>query len=44
MPLIKSGSKSAIAENIKTLIKEGKTREQAIAIALEIARESRKTA
>ena len=40
MPLIKSGSKKAISENIKTEIKAGKPQKQAIAIALDTARKS----
>lgn len=39
MPLIKSGSKKAIGENIKTEEKT-KPRKQAIAIALDVARKS----
>jgi hypothetical protein len=40
MPLIKSGTKKAIGQNIKTEIAAGKPRKQAIAIALDIARKS----
>lgn len=40
MPLIKSGSKKAISENIKTEMKAGKPQKQAIAIALDTARRS----
>lgn len=39
MPLIKSGSKKAIGENIKTEEKT-KPKKQAIAIALNVARKS----
>jgi hypothetical protein len=45
MPLI-TGNRAAtpegIAENIRRLIREGKTREEAIAIAQELAREARR--
>lgn len=40
MPLIKSKSRKAVGENIKRLTREGKSRDQAIAIALDIARKS----
>lgn len=40
MPLIKSGSKKAIGENIKTEEAAGKGKKQSIAIALDIARRS----
>jgi uncharacterized protein DUF6496 len=40
MPLIKSGSKKAVGQNIKTEIAAGKPRKQAIAIALDVARRS----
>ena len=40
MPLIKSGSRKAVGENIKTEIAAGKPRKQAIAIALDVARRS----
>jgi Family of unknown function (DUF6496) len=40
MPLIKSASKKAIGQNIKTEIAAGKPRRQAIAIALDTARRS----
>ena len=39
MPLIKSGSKEAIGKNIKTEMKHGKPRKQAVAIAMSVARE-----
>lgn len=41
MPLIQGFSKQTIAENIKRLIKEGFTCEQAIAIAMDIARKAK---
>jgi hypothetical protein len=40
MPLIKSKSKKAISKNIKTGIEHGKGQKQAVAIALNTARES----
>jgi hypothetical protein len=42
MPLIKSSSKKAIGENIKTEMSAGKPQKQAVAIALETARRSGK--
>jgi hypothetical protein len=38
MPLIKSGSKKNIGKNIKTEMAHGKPRDQAVAIALDVAR------
>jgi len=38
MPLIKSGSKRAISENIRREMKAGKPQKQAIAIAMDVAR------
>ena len=38
MPLVKSGSKKAISENIKTEMAHGKPQKQAVAIALDVAR------
>lgn len=38
MPLIKSGSKPAISQNIRTEIAAGKPQKQAVAIALNTAR------
>lgn len=38
MPLIKSKSKEAVSENIKTEMAAGKPKDQAIAIALETQR------
>lgn len=40
MPLIKSKSKKAVSENIKTEMKAGKPQKQAVAIALNTARKS----
>ncbi len=40
MPLIQSGSEEAIRENIARLIREGKSPEEAAAIAYRIAREN----
>lgn len=42
MPLIKSGSKKAIAKNIKTEIVSGKKPKQAVAISLAIAKKPKK--
>jgi hypothetical protein len=38
MPLIKSGSKKAVSQNIRTEIAAGKPQKQAVAIALSTAR------
>lgn len=40
MPLIKSGSKKAIGENIKKEESAGKGKKQAVAIALNVARKA----
>lgn len=40
MPLVKSGSKKAIGENIKKEEEAGKKPKQAIAIALNVARKA----
>lgn len=42
MPLRKGYSQKTISENIRKLMAEGRTREQAIAIALNEARRARK--
>lgn len=42
MPLIKSKSKKAVSENIKTEMASGKPQKQAIAIALNVAGKSKK--
>lgn len=40
MPLVKSGSKKAIGENIKREKEAGKPQKQAVAIALNVARKA----
>ena len=40
MPLVKSKSKKAVGENIKTEMAAGKPQKQAVAIALNTARKS----
>jgi hypothetical protein len=40
MPLVKSGSKKAIGQNIKREEEAGKPKKQAVAIALNVARKS----
>lgn len=42
MPLIKGSSRNAVSENIKTEIASGKKRDQAIAIALDVARRAKR--
>jgi hypothetical protein len=42
MPLIKSGSAEAVSKNIKTEMKAGKPKKQAVAIALSVERENAK--
>ena len=42
MPLIKSTSKEAFGKNIKTEMKHGKSQKQAVAIALSVAKHSKK--
>jgi len=42
MPLKKSGSKKAISQNIKTEMDSGKPQRQAVAIALNVARQAGK--
>jgi hypothetical protein len=44
MPLIKSGSRDAISQNIRTEMGVGKKRSQAVAIALDVARRARREA
>lgn len=41
MPLIKSKSKKAVSENIKTEMEAGKPQKQAIAIALDVQRRAK---
>ncbi len=40
MPLKQSGSKAAVSANIKTELAAGKPRDQAVAIALSVARKN----
>ena len=42
MPLMKSGSAEAVGKNIKTEMKAGKPKKQAVAIALSVERENSK--
>lgn len=42
MPLIKGYSQKSISKNIRTELKAGKPRKQAIAIALDVARKTKK--
>lgn len=42
MPLLKSGSEESLRENIARLIREGKPRDQAVAIAYSIKRRAKK--
>lgn len=44
MPLKKGYSKKAISKNIKTSMNEGKSQKQSVAIALNVAKESKKKA
>ena len=43
MPLVKDDSSEAVSRNIKILEEEGKKTKQAVAIALEVARQAKKT-
>jgi hypothetical protein len=43
MPLTKSVKKSAVSKNIETEMKAGKPQKQAVAIALNVQREAKKT-
>ena len=43
MPLVKSSSKKAVGKNIEAEIKAGKPKKQAVAIALNVQRESKLT-
>jgi hypothetical protein len=40
MPLIKSGSRKAVSQNIRTEIAAGKPQKQAVAIALSVGRKA----
>jgi len=42
MPLIKSGKAEAVGKNIKTEMKAGKPKKEAVAIALSVQRENAK--
>lgn len=42
MPLIKSGSKNAMSQNIKTEMAAGKPQKQAVAIAYSVKRQAQK--
>jgi hypothetical protein len=44
MPLKKGYSEKSISKNIKTEIRHGKSQEQAVAIALQTAREAKRKA
>ena len=44
MPLIKSGSRAAVSSNIRAEIGAGKPQKQAVAIALDVARRSKRAA
>ena len=40
MPLVKSGTKAAVSENIRREVDAGKPQKQAVAIALNVARKA----
>ena len=42
MPLIKGYSKQSIDKNIRTVMRPGKSRKQAVAIALSVAKKAKK--
>jgi len=44
MPLLKSGSRKAVSQNIRTEIAAGKPQKQAVAIALSVARRAKSPA
>jgi len=43
MPLKKGNSRQAIAANIRQLVREGRTRRQAVAIAMQTAKAGKKS-
>lgn len=42
MPLVKSTTRKAFGQNVKTEIRHGKAQKQAVAIAYNVAREAKK--